>query len=58
VSQASLRNWAGQRDVAEGKIEGLSSVDATTCAGCDRLEARPAAVPPSRRAAWRKTLGH
>jgi transposase len=27
VSQASLRNWAGQRDVDEGKAEGLSSAE-------------------------------
>ncbi len=27
VSQGSLRNWAAQRDVDEGKVEGLTSAE-------------------------------
>ena len=34
VSQGSLRNWASQHDVDDGKAEGLSSASATSCAGC------------------------
>ena len=40
VSPQSLRNWASQRDVDDGKVEGLSSAELP-----GQLRDRPAAAP-------------
>ncbi len=42
VSEGSLRNWASQRDVNEGKAEGLTSGSVTSCAARTRSWRRSA----------------